>query len=134
MNANLTLSEIVTIAVIILIVFGPQRLPEMARRAGELVGKLRQAAATVRDELTREYEGISKPLVDIERELSVAKDELRAAIPRLDEPVVEPVPHRDGGNGPPPAEGAGETPRSEAAAPSPAPEPAADGGEESPQR
>ncbi len=77
MNTNLTISEILTIAVVILIVFGPERLPEMARKAGELLGKLRGAANTLRAEFTAEYEDIAKPFKDIEAELTAAKDELK---------------------------------------------------------
>lgn len=83
MNANLTLSEIVTIAVVILIVFGPHRLPEMARKAGEIVGKLRDAAGTLRTEFSREFEDVAKPLQDIEADLRAAKDDLKIAMPDL---------------------------------------------------
>ena len=85
MNANLTLSEIITISVIILIVFGPHRLPELARKAGMAVAKLRQAAGNVRQELTASTEELAKPLADIDRDLRAAKADLRAAIPNLDD-------------------------------------------------
>ncbi len=78
------MSEILTISVIVLIVFGPHRLPDLARRAGILVGKLRQAASNVRQELASETEDLAKPLADIERDLRAAKEDLKAAIPRLD--------------------------------------------------
>jgi sec-independent protein translocase protein TatB len=77
-NTNLTISEILTIAVVILIVFGPERLPEMARKAGELLARLRGAANSLRTEFTREYEDIAKPFKDIEAELTAAKDELKS--------------------------------------------------------
>jgi sec-independent protein translocase protein TatB len=94
-NANLTLSEILTISVIVLIVFGPHRLPDLARRAGILVGKLRQAASNIRQELASETEDLAKPLADIERDLRAAKEDLKAAIPRLDtlsSPTARPRP------------------------------------------
>lgn len=77
MNTNLTISEIVTIAVVILIVFGPHRLPEMARRAGEMLGKLRTAANSLKSELTQEYGDLAAPLKDIGAELEAAKADLR---------------------------------------------------------
>ncbi len=98
MNTNLTLSEIVTIAVVILIVFGPQRLPEMARRAGEMLAKVRTAANTLRSEFTQEFEEAAKPLKDIEAELKATKDELKgvkqemqASLPDLRSPVPPPA-------------------------------------------
>ena len=83
MNANLTLSEILTIAVVILIVFGPQRLPEMARKAGEIVAKLRDAAGTLRTEFSREFEDVAQPLKDIEADLKAAKEDLKGAVPDM---------------------------------------------------
>ncbi len=98
MNTNLTISEIVTIAVVILIVFGPQRLPEMARRAGEMLAKVRVAANTLRGELTQEYEQVAKPLKDIEAELKATKaelkgvkDEMQASLPDLNAPMPSPA-------------------------------------------
>lgn len=109
MNANLTLSEILTISVIILIVFGPHRLPELARRAGALVGKLRDAAGTVRQELTEGTEELVRPLADIERDLRAAKEDLKAAIPRLD---GGPRPSTPTAPAPDPTQQPGETPPS----------------------
>ena len=88
MNANLTLSEIITIALVILIVFGPQRLPEMARKAGEIIGKLRTAAASIRDEFSAEYEEIAKPLTDLDAEIKAVKSDLKDSLPQLD-PLTE---------------------------------------------
>ena len=42
--------EILVVAVIALIVFGPQRLPEIARTVGKTLAQLRRMAAEVRSE------------------------------------------------------------------------------------
>lgn len=84
MNANLTLSEIITIALVILIVFGPQRLPEMARKAGEIIAKLRTAASSIKDEFTAEYEELAKPLSDLDAEIKAVKTDLTDSVPKLD--------------------------------------------------
>lgn len=84
-NANLTISEILTIAVVILIVFGPQRLPEMARKAGEMITKFRKMASSLRTEFTSEYGDLAKPLSDIERDLRAAKDDIKASLPQMDQ-------------------------------------------------
>lgn len=44
-------SEIVIIAVFALLVFGPRRLPEMARSAGKALREFRRATAEITDEL-----------------------------------------------------------------------------------
>lgn len=90
MNSNLTLSEIITIAVVILIIFGPERLPEMARRAGQLAARVREAAGSLRQELTSEYQDLAKPLKDIERDLRAAKDDIKASLPQVEDVQIQP--------------------------------------------
>ena len=48
--------EIMAVAVIALVVFGPQRLPEIARNIGKAVNELRRMSSEVRTELR---EGLS---------------------------------------------------------------------------
>ncbi len=58
--------EILTVAVIALVVFGPQRLPEIARNIGKAVNELRRMTADVRSELreglsTEDADGFEAP-------------------------------------------------------------------------
>ncbi len=53
---NVGLGEIFVIVLICLIVFGPERLPEMARQAGRLLGRLRLATQGALDQLKDESE------------------------------------------------------------------------------
>ena len=53
--------EIITVAVIALVVFGPQRLPEIARNIGKAMNELRRMTAEVRSELS---EGLSADDLD----------------------------------------------------------------------
>lgn len=46
--------ELCLIAVVALIVFGPEKLPEAARSAGLWIGRARRVMATVRQEIDRE--------------------------------------------------------------------------------
>lgn len=96
--------EIIIILLIALVVLGPTRLPELARKAGRLAAELRQAARDVtsgleaevaelrqvRDELQGQVDDLKQPM----REL---RDEARAADPRNYEwkgpkPVSGPTP------------------------------------------
>jgi len=43
--------ELVMIFVVALIVFGPKRLPELAKKVGEFVGNIRRAADNVKGEI-----------------------------------------------------------------------------------
>ena len=53
--------EIITVAVIALVVLGPQRLPEIARNIGKAVNELRRMTAEVQSELR---EGLSTEELD----------------------------------------------------------------------
>lgn len=76
---SLTFSELLTIAVIVLIVFGPNRLPELARRAGAMLTRVRAATREIRDELQEEYRETIAPLEDMKEDLRAARADLAAA-------------------------------------------------------
>jgi Tat protein translocase TatB subunit len=65
---SLGTGEILVIAVVALIVFGPKRLPELARKAGEMLAKTREATKSVTSALDSEYDGITAPLQDLRTE------------------------------------------------------------------
>jgi len=74
---NFTFSEIMTIILVILIVFGPNRLPELARRTGEWLATARRAAATLREEFLTEYGEAIEPLKQARDEIRATGEELR---------------------------------------------------------
>ncbi|HEY2959829.1 MAG TPA: twin-arginine translocase TatA/TatE family subunit [Actinomycetota bacterium] len=51
---NVGIGEIVTILLVCLLVFGPERLPEVARQVGRGLGKLRLASQNALDQLRQE--------------------------------------------------------------------------------
>lgn len=71
---NLGFSEMLVVAVIALLVFGPDRLPELARNAGRALARFRSEASRSVDELKRaadiqdldaELRGISRDMRDL---------------------------------------------------------------------
>jgi len=58
-------AEILTIAVVGLLVFGPKRLPEIARKAGKILSDIRNVANDLKTGLEEEYEDTLEPLKDI---------------------------------------------------------------------
>jgi sec-independent protein translocase protein TatB len=66
-------TEVLTIAVVALLVFGPKRLPEIARKAGKLLSEIRGAASDLKSGLEAEYEDTLEPLKDV-------RDTMRDAI------------------------------------------------------
>ena len=84
---NFTLSEIVTVALVILIVFGPQRLPEMAQKAGQLVRKSRLIISDLRREFEGEWSEVSEPLKEVRREVDGIKEEMGSSLRSLSDDV-----------------------------------------------
>jgi len=76
---SFTFSEILMILVVILVVFGPKRLPELARRAGELVAKTRDATRSVTQALEHEYGDQAQPFRDLKDQFDGVRDDLRGA-------------------------------------------------------
>ena len=57
--------ELLVIAVVLLLVMGPERLPEVARQAAFLVRKARQGMYRLRNEMRSELD--SSPFADIDK-------------------------------------------------------------------
>lgn len=77
---NFTASEIFTIIVVILIVFGPNRLPEIARKAGNLAARARSAMDSLKAEINTEYGDAIAPLRDARNELRAAGSEIKGQV------------------------------------------------------
>lgn len=87
-------AEMVTIAVIALVVFGPRRLPEIARKAGKALRELRSVTAELKAGFEAEYEDALGPLDEARREVRTALDEI--------DPRRTPYRKRSQGGAPPP--------------------------------
>ena len=66
-------AEILTIAVVALVVFGPRRLPELSRKAGKALRELRDTAEDLRRGLEREI-GTDSDLGAVRREMQATLD------------------------------------------------------------
>lgn len=86
---NFTLSEILTIAVVILIVFGPQRLPEMAQKAGALIRKGRTMVDDLRREFDVEIREVTEPLKEVREELKGVREDMSSSVSSLAEEVQQ---------------------------------------------
>jgi Sec-independent protein translocase protein TatA len=73
------LGEIVIIAAIVLIIFGPDRLPEIARKGAELIRKSRAATTELTSSLRDEYGDVIAPLNEVRQELKSVRRDLTAA-------------------------------------------------------
>ena len=80
--------KIILILVVALIVFGPQRLPEIARQVGAMMRELRRMQDTVRDELENVlHPDFSPPAAGDAMATAVVEDVDHAALPPGDVPA-----------------------------------------------
>lgn len=93
--------ELVVIAVIALVVFGPEKLPQFARRAGYWIGRIRRQVNDVRSEIEREiaFDEMRRAREKMESPLKALASDIEKAT-RADAPKVA------GPAAPPPADGA----------------------------
>lgn len=73
-------AEILTIAVIALVVFGPQRLPEIARTIGGYLRELRAAVTELRRGIEQEIGPIRDPIKDIKQDLAKPVSDIRQTL------------------------------------------------------
>ncbi len=71
--------EIALIAIVALLVFGPERLPEISRKAGELLTKARVATRSFTDALDGEFDEATSPIRSLQTEFQKTKNELTNA-------------------------------------------------------
>jgi sec-independent protein translocase protein TatB len=90
------LPELMVIAVVAVVVFGPDRLPEYARQAGRLVRQLRNLANTAQDQLREELgpEYADLKLTDLDPRQAIRRHILEAMDEEDDRfaPPVTPAP------------------------------------------
>jgi len=71
-------SELILIAVVALIVIGPERLPKVARTAGALIGRMQRYVANVKSEVEREMQ--FEDLKKLQQEIQSQSQELQSSI------------------------------------------------------
>jgi sec-independent protein translocase protein TatB len=122
-------SELMVIAVVALIVIGPERLPRVARTLGHLFGRLQRYVNDVKADINREIEldelrkfkstfedaarGFESAAQDVQSEVSKTESELNALATGADPSAPAPAEDK-----PDPATASGETPASSGEAPS----------------
>ena len=99
---SLSFAEIITILIVILIIFGPNRLPEFARRLGELMAQARRATSQFTEEVTRDWGDEADTLSAVKEDYEGVKQDLKDAtsaitgMPAASETPTEPVGEPDG--------------------------------------
>ena len=98
---SLSFAEIMVIVVLILVVFGPRRLPELSRRAGQLLAKVREGTSYVTQALDSEYGEHMEPIRELKKEYDGLKGDVGKAVSGLsdlDTPSTTKPDNPDGGD------------------------------------
>lgn len=75
---DVAFSELVVIAVVALIVIGPEKLPKVARTLGALVGRMQRYVAQVKEEVNREVR--FQELQQLQQEIQQAANNTQANV------------------------------------------------------
>ncbi len=99
---DIAFSELIVIALVALIVIGPEKLPQVARTAGHLWGRAQRYANTVKNDLSREMdldaarkmkESLVQEVAAIEKEvqhdISGMKQEVQSAQLTIEQQVLQ---------------------------------------------
>jgi sec-independent protein translocase protein TatB len=98
---DFSFSEIGLIAVVALVVLGPERLPKVARTAGALVRRARASWQNVRDEIEREFEAedfkrslaeAKQAAADMQRDMHAAGSEIKHSAEEITANATPPIP------------------------------------------
>ena len=71
--------EVLVILLVALIVFGPHRLPEISRKAGELLAKAREMSKSITESFGDEFGDIAAPIKDLKSEYDSTMGHLKSA-------------------------------------------------------
>jgi sec-independent protein translocase protein TatB len=91
---DIAFSEIALIAVVALVVIGPERLPKVARTLGHMFGRLQRYVNEVKADINREIEldelrklksEVQSAAQDIERSVSQAASEVQSGVRSVEE-------------------------------------------------
>jgi sec-independent protein translocase protein TatB len=87
LGIGIGLPQLLLIGVVAMLVFGPERLPEMARQAAHWINVLRSYANDVQGQFGGELDDIRSEVFSIQRDLSSVQTNLRQGIGELDQSI-----------------------------------------------
>lgn len=83
--------EMVMLFVIALVVVGPQRLPKLARRIGEISREIRAVALDFRQGIEREVAAIEEPLKELKDDIAGPLGEIRDDLKSAQDDISKPL-------------------------------------------
>lgn len=74
---NISGGEILLILIVVYLVFGPKKIPEIARMVGKGINEMRRATDDIRREFNQEVSGIKKDM-SVDMDLDLDQDPLKS--------------------------------------------------------
>ncbi|ACT47232.1 Sec-independent protein translocase protein TatB [Methylotenera mobilis] len=86
---DIAFSELVVIAIVALIVIGPEKLPKVARTIGTMVGRMQRYMAQIKEEVNREsrFAELQKLQQEIQQATESAQASLKSGVDYISEAV-----------------------------------------------
>ena len=83
---DVSFSELIVIAVVALIVIGPEKLPKVARTLGAFAGRMQRYVAQVKEEVNREvrFQELQQLQQEIKETVTKTKDNIARNVRALD--------------------------------------------------
>ena len=77
---SLSLGEILVIVLVVLVVFGPRRLPDLSRQVGAWLAKAREAMSYVAENIDAGYGEAMEPIKELKIEIDGLKGDVTRAV------------------------------------------------------
>lgn len=87
MFAKLGTGELLLILAVALVIFGPTKLPQLARSAGKIVGSMKNYIRDIKEEI----EEADKELSNMQKDVEATLNDVNAPLTRNAEPSVQPA-------------------------------------------
>ena len=81
---DLSFGEIFVIFIAVVVLFGPKKIPQIAREVGQGIRKMRGAVEDIKQEIMKETE--DNPVSEIQKEIEKVKEEAQKLITEEEKP------------------------------------------------
>ncbi len=88
---DVSFGEMLTIAIVALVVIGPEKLPKVARTLGLLAGRMQRYVSGIKTEITRELQlqELQKMQEEVQSSMTAVETEVKQGVQQMASPVVE---------------------------------------------
>lgn len=88
---DVSFGEMLVIAIVALVVIGPEKLPKVARTLGALMGRVQRYVGSVRADVERELQAqeLNRIHSDVQNAVDTLKSEVESGVSQVEAPLTE---------------------------------------------